>query len=310
MIHFSRILTFWVALAIIIPLVPKPAFASNSSEALPQLAVLPLSAKRIDVETVRVLDDLLVALIHQRNQFTVLSQEEINSLIGFENMKDLMGCDAGSCIAEISGALGVSWVLGGSVGRLGSRILLSLHLTNPEEAKVISRSQATIKNDEDLFYAAMEKAVEELLARISSPSQAPATPEEQVEEAPLKPDTSELTVESKIPEDDSPSKLLEWSLLSAGLVSLGIGGYYDWEFKDAVERATSGDLGSQLAIAEGESARTAAWIGYGSGVALGVGALVMFLMPDSDDSNDASSAAFHILPTGTHGFVLSVGGAL
>lgn len=71
--------------------------------------------------------------------YQVIGPDEIQSLVGLEKERQLLGCSDSSCVTEIAGALGVDRALMGSVGRLGDALLLNLSLVDVPHARVVAR---------------------------------------------------------------------------------------------------------------------------------------------------------------------------
>lgn len=74
--------------------------------------------------------DVLVTEVANTGRYEVISKNEIDSMLGLERMKDVIGCDDVSCMAEIGGALGVERMISGSVARLGEAFVVNLQLIN------------------------------------------------------------------------------------------------------------------------------------------------------------------------------------
>lgn len=249
-----------------------------AAKPLPKLAIMPLQAKRVDAETVKVLDDLLVALIDQKGKFDILSYADMENLIGFDAMRKMVGCDTDSCMVELGGALGVTYLLSGNVGRIGEQMMIGLTLSNPEEARTLGRSQKIIENDEALLVDALKEVAKTLMREagltLGSSSQ---------ESAPA----SEIHAET--PE---PSPALEWALAGFGAASLGVGGYFGWRFEESRKLALQPEKeGSQAAIEKARVAQQRAWIGYGVGSGLLVSAGLVWFFSDSGPAKDAEDTS-------------------
>ena len=70
---------------------------------------------------------------------SVIGSSDVAAMISAEQQKQALGCDEDSCLAELGGALGVPYLLTGSLGRVGSRYMLNIKLLAVEEAKVAGR---------------------------------------------------------------------------------------------------------------------------------------------------------------------------
>lgn len=128
----------------------------------PDVAVMPLTARRVPKGVVEILDELLTAELDASGKFQVLGVRDIEAMLGFEKMKEVLGCDSISCAVEIGGALGVNLILSGSVGRLGDKIFVQLTLIDSIESKVVRRGRGEVQNDENLYPDALSMAVAEI----------------------------------------------------------------------------------------------------------------------------------------------------
>src|SRR3954471_22832233 len=64
----------------------------------------------------------------------VISKSELDALLGAEKIKDTVGCNDISCLAEIGAAAGVERVIAGSVARVDRTMTVSLQLVNSRYA--------------------------------------------------------------------------------------------------------------------------------------------------------------------------------
>ncbi len=172
---------------------------TGSTEAIPDpktpdLAVMPLDAKRMPTETVEILDELLINAVHRQSHFQAIGISDINAMLGLEQVKDALGCNDVACAVELGGALGVRYLLAGSISKLGSHVYISLKLIDTHKARVHGRTQVKIEDDKDLFEDAITSVVEKLLGNNSSKN--PASTSTTPEESPLPEATSETLSEN------------------------------------------------------------------------------------------------------------------
>lgn len=97
-------------------------------------------------------DDAVAAEAGRRGYFDVISSREVQSLLGLERQKQLLGCatDATSCFAELSGALGARFLLTGTLAPLGASWQLSLQMQDTTKSSTVGRSTRIAKNIEAL----------------------------------------------------------------------------------------------------------------------------------------------------------------
>ncbi|MCC6806861.1 MAG: hypothetical protein IT381_05525 [Deltaproteobacteria bacterium] len=108
----------------------------------------------------------------------LITPDEIKTLLSVEEHKQLVGCTAEACFAEIGGALGAERILTGSVGQTGESLMLFIKLVHSRrigEVKQVSRRFKGGKIDDVLD--AIPGAVKELFsgAPPAPPPPAPTT---------------------------------------------------------------------------------------------------------------------------------------
>jgi len=151
--------------AVLLACVVLPAAAAALAQG-PKCAVFDLSARAADAAVSEGLTDVLVAQVHRTGACgSVISRSDVAALLGLERRRQLLGCDPSqsSCLAEIGGALGVDRLVTGSVGRVGSSIVLRLDLLDVRRARVLQRASRTAP-DADTLLASLPEAVAELMA--------------------------------------------------------------------------------------------------------------------------------------------------
>lgn len=131
------------------------------AQELPKVAVFGIQIQGIALAG-NVVVDVLVAAIAQTGRYDVISKNEIETLLGLEKMKDALGCDELSCMAELGGALGVERMVGGSLSRLGDTIILSLQRIHTVEAKVEQRVTMQWQGPEADIVSLLGAAVQKL----------------------------------------------------------------------------------------------------------------------------------------------------
>lgn len=141
--------------------------STSVAEAKPSLAVMPLAAKRVSPEAVSAVVDILVEEIAKSGLYRVSGPADLRALLGREALKQAMGCDDVACMAEIAGSLDTDLILGGTVGKLGSEVIVTLSMLDAHSQRVVARGTARRKNDERLYEQAMLEAYELLQERLT-----------------------------------------------------------------------------------------------------------------------------------------------
>ncbi|HUU00123.1 MAG TPA: hypothetical protein VM425_01640 [Myxococcota bacterium] len=96
-----------------------------------------------------VLSDLLLNALLARHGVHATGPADVRALLTAEQQKNLLGCSDESCMAELAGALGADWLIGGSVGRLEDLFVLTLQLIDARKARVTSRASVNLKSLKD-----------------------------------------------------------------------------------------------------------------------------------------------------------------
>jgi TolB-like protein len=106
------------------------------------IAVMPLRAGTgLPKATAESIGDLLLGEVSNRLPGErVIGMVDIESMLGLERLKDITGCDDTACAAEIGGALGVDFMLTGSVGKVGSYTIVSLTLIDVRNSRPVGRA--------------------------------------------------------------------------------------------------------------------------------------------------------------------------
>lgn len=109
----------------------------------PRLALIELTAQGgVEASAARSLTDAIAAELQARGYFEVISQRDIETLLGLERQRQLLGCadDGSSCLSELSAALGARFVLSGSLSQLGTAWQLTLSTFDTQRGQALGRS--------------------------------------------------------------------------------------------------------------------------------------------------------------------------
>jgi hypothetical protein len=128
----------------------------------PKLIVLNLTAAGgVEPEVAGALSEAVTSEIAARGFFDVLSSKEVQTLIGLERQKQMLGCaEESTCLTELAGAMGARFVISGTVAKLGEAYQLSLQTLDSAKAQPIGRSMR-LANDLATLRAQLPYAVAE-----------------------------------------------------------------------------------------------------------------------------------------------------
>lgn len=109
--------------------------------ARPSLAVLDVQPLGAPPESATALSEAVTQELTRRGFFEVVSSRDIQTLLGLERQRQLLGCadEAASCIAEVAGALGSRFVLSSTLTRLGDALQLSVQMLDTQKGQPVAR---------------------------------------------------------------------------------------------------------------------------------------------------------------------------
>ncbi len=149
------------------------ASAPAAADAKPGVAVTEVRAIHgIEPSLAQVLNEVLLARLKESGVFSsVIGGSDIAAMVDMEQQKAALGCDDTNCLAELGGALGVPYLIDSSLSKVGGQFVLTLKILAVEDAKVVARKVAMVKDEAQLI-GDLEKIIPQALAAMS-PTQAP-----------------------------------------------------------------------------------------------------------------------------------------
>lgn len=121
-------------------LLSSPALAAGE---LPGLVVLSLQpGGGLEPAVATSFTEALTAEVTRTRLFKVTAQQELQTALGLERQRQLLGCaeEAQSCMAELADALGARFVMSGSLTKLGDTYQLNVQTVDSRKAQPIGRS--------------------------------------------------------------------------------------------------------------------------------------------------------------------------
>jgi hypothetical protein len=129
-----------------------------------KVAAMPLRAQDVSKDITFIMDELLLTEL-QTVGFEAIGPDDINAMVGFEGMKDQVGCDEASCAAEIGNALGVPYLIAGNVAHLEGSTVLTLKLINVKNTQVVARVSKIADGGNKVLPRVIAEAVQEMVTR-------------------------------------------------------------------------------------------------------------------------------------------------
>lgn len=108
----------------------------------PRLAVLALAAQGVPPEYAQGVTETIAAGVQRTSVFEVISPRQIASILAYEKQKDALGgCAEESCYAAVARAVKAPHLIGGSIAKIGEKLVLSLILIDAASGKALQRAQ-------------------------------------------------------------------------------------------------------------------------------------------------------------------------
>ncbi|HOX43552.1 MAG TPA: hypothetical protein PK668_08140 [Myxococcota bacterium] len=146
--------------------VPATAFALQLAPGgTLKAAVLELKAVGVPEDQARNLTQVVVQELKRSQGLALISRDEIAAMLSFKEDKARLGCDDDACLSEIGGALGVDYLVSGSVGQLGETRLVHLKLIDMRETRVVNRVAESFQGDAAQLLGATRAAARRLIGR-------------------------------------------------------------------------------------------------------------------------------------------------
>jgi TolB-like protein len=131
---------------------------------LRSFAVLDLVASGVPSTSARNLTQILMVELEQIEGASVVGRDDIKAMLELETHKQMVGCaDDTACVAEIGAALGVEYLVAGTVGKVADTYVISLRLIAPNEARVENRVTEAFVGREDQLVGAVRHSARDLV---------------------------------------------------------------------------------------------------------------------------------------------------
>ena len=129
-----------------------------------KLAVLSLKTDEASAALGATIVDLSSSRLDREGVFQVITEDDVKQMVNFDQMKTALSCDEqASCLAEIGQALGVSYIMTGTLAQVGGRHVLTMVLIDIQNARPLKRESASYATVEELM-GGLDKQVERTVA--------------------------------------------------------------------------------------------------------------------------------------------------
>ncbi len=151
------------SLAVLATLFTAPA--ARAENKITHVVVLPFTvASGLDPKQGKILDEVFVAELSQvvPEGIELVGSSDVTATLGFEQTKQLSGCDETSCLVEIGNALGASHIIVPSLGKFGEQFIVSTKFLDVQTAKVLHRKVLYVEGKESGALSGVRQSVLEL----------------------------------------------------------------------------------------------------------------------------------------------------
>lgn len=139
------------------------------------IAVLDFQNGAAAPETAKVTADALAIELGARTGCRIVTAADIRSMADFESIRQNLGCEADSCLAELGGALGVERVVTGDIAVLDERsVVINARIAEVKSATVVGRANVTAGRSAAETRAASPRVARALLGE-AEPEDSPST---------------------------------------------------------------------------------------------------------------------------------------
>ena len=258
---------------------PKAELAKQKPPAAPKvlkIALFQLETSGVEPKLASVVSDMVFAEMGKLPNSSVIGSKEIDTMLGYEQKKQVAGCTDTSCVVAIGGALGVDKIVLGSIGKVGTSYVFNLKLLNMKtaEAKVENVYSKRVKGGtEEDFLDAIPEAMRTLF-----PANASVWPDQNA--------SSQVTA----------NKVGPWVLVGAGGAAAIVGGvlnglavsdYNEWK------KVPESDPRNQSLKDSAQTKATTAYVLYGVGAGAIAGGLIWYFVT-REKPKDAKKAALDL----------------
>jgi hypothetical protein len=117
--------------------------------------------------------DAIATAIGALPNLQAITRNEIDAMLSAEQMKDQLGCDDVTCLAEIGAAAGAKLIVSGTVSSVEGTLLVNLQLTNTEYVSIEHRISLSWQGPQTVLNDVLATAAEMLV--LPGPTRQPGT---------------------------------------------------------------------------------------------------------------------------------------
>lgn len=194
-----------------------------------------------------------------RRGLRVATSRDIQTLLGVERQKQLMGCGEQSCVAELAGSLGAEGIVQGDVGKVDERWSVTVRIIAARDGHTLAAFAGQSKSD---VAALLDHAAGVLTQKLSDALHLDLVP---------------------VAEESALGPVSRWWALAPAAVAVGggvVGALFTMQAQGSLKTLNAANFQEQALTAKeaGQSQQTIAWVGFGVAAAgvLGTAAVLIF----------------------------------
>lgn len=121
---------------------PAPELVTEPELRTSRLAVMKLKAAGVPEEYAEGLTETIATAAARTGVFETVSPAQIGSLLAYEKRKELLGgCVEEACYVQVAQAVKAPHLIGGSVAKVGDKVVLNLVLIDASEGRALKRTE-------------------------------------------------------------------------------------------------------------------------------------------------------------------------
>jgi TolB-like protein len=125
-----------------------------------RLAIMAIAPEGVPPEYAAGITETIATDIARTGVFDTISPRQIGSILAYEKRKDALGaCLDDACFAQVARLVKAEHLIGGSVAKVGSTLVLNLILIDAAEGRAQNRSKRETDNPSELIAGASRSAI-------------------------------------------------------------------------------------------------------------------------------------------------------
>ena len=121
------------------------------------VAVNTLKPRGVDSTTALVLTDYLSSYMHETGEYKVMERATMDAILTEQQFQSSGACDDQACMVEMGQLLGVSFIVAGTVSKLGSKYIIQARLIDVKTGEILQFEKGECTSIEDQLDSSVKK---------------------------------------------------------------------------------------------------------------------------------------------------------